>query len=112
MTREEAKEIIDTSDYFWLRPTEEEYEALNLASDMLEKDDKRQWIPVSDKLPKEYEEVLCWYEYYRYGDYNCMYQTYGVGFYGDGYWGGDVRGHKLKVFAWMPLPEPYKGAAG
>lgn len=65
------------------------------------------WIPVSKRLPEEYEYVLCWYEYFRYGDYNCMYKTYGVGFYGDGHWGGDVTGHKVKVFAWMPLPEPY-----
>lgn len=65
------------------------------------------WIPVSERFPEEYEYVLCWYEYFRYGDYNCMYKTYGVGFYGDGHWGGDVTGHKVKVFAWMPLPEPY-----
>lgn len=66
------------------------------------------WIPVSEKLPKEYEYVLCWYEYYRYGDYNRMFKTYGVGFYGNGYWGGDISGHKVKVFAWMPLPKPYR----
>lgn len=66
------------------------------------------WIPVSEKLPKEYKWVLCWYEYFRYGDYNRMEEAYGIGFYGDGRWGGDVTGHKSKVLAWMPLPEKYK----
>ena len=31
------------------------------------------WTKVEDGLPDELEEVLCYYEYYRYGDYNCMY---------------------------------------
>ena len=69
---------------------------------------KTEWINASECKPIEYENVLCWYEYFRYGDYNCMYQTYGVGFYADGYWGGDVKGDKAKVLAWMPLPEPYE----
>ena len=64
------------------------------------------WIKPSEQLPEEYENVLCWYEYFRYGDYNRMFKTYGVGFYGDGYWGGDVSGHKVNVIAWMPLPKP------
>lgn len=67
------------------------------------------WIPVSERLPKENTWVLCWYEYFRYGDYECMQETYGVGFYDSyGHWGGDVSGHKSKAIAWQPLPEPYK----
>lgn len=68
------------------------------------------WIPISEQLPKDYENVLCWYEYFRYGDYNRMFQTYGVGYYNSNYdmWGGDVNGHKLRVIAWQKLPAPYK----
>ncbi len=69
------------------------------------------WIPVDERLPKDHEDVLCWYEYYRYGDYDCMFQTYGIGYCCDGHWGGDVNGHKSRVIAWKPLPEPYKGAS-
>ena len=66
------------------------------------------WIPVSERLPEENTWVLCWYKYFRYGDYECMQETYGVGFYDSyGHWGGDVSGHKSEAIAWMPLPQPY-----
>lgn len=62
------------------------------------------WTKVKDGLPDEMEEVLCYYEYYRYGDYNCMWRTYGVGCMvkldGKPYWHGDVHGHKSRVIAW------------
>lgn len=66
-----------------------------------------EWIPCSECLPQEYEKVLVWYEYFRYGDYNKMYQTYGVGYQADGFWSGDVSGQRSKCIAWQPLPEPY-----
>jgi len=68
------------------------------------------WIPVTERLPEEYKDVLCYYEYFRYGDYNCVFRTIDRGYYGNGRWGGEAgQGHKNKVLAWMPLPEPYKG---
>lgn len=70
---------------------------------------KPRWIPVTERLPKEYTDVLCYYEYFRYGDYNCMFRTIDRGYYGNGRWGGEAgQGHKNKVLAWMPLPEPPK----
>ena len=65
------------------------------------------WISVKDQLPENGEDVLCWYEYFRYGDYNCMHQTYGIGYCYDGHWGGEVStGTRCRVIAWQPLPEP------
>ena len=66
------------------------------------------WIPVEDGLPEGGEKVLVWYEYFRYGEYNRMFQTHGIGWQYDGYWSGDVSGTKARCTAWRPLPEPYK----
>lgn len=73
----------------------------------------QQWIPCSERLPEDYTDVLAWFEYYRYGDYNRMYQMHGIGNYASEYnsWliNGETGWHKLRVIAWMPLPEPWKG---
>lgn len=68
---------------------------------------EKEWIPCSERMPEECEEVLVWYEYFRYGDYNCMFQTYGIGYHVEGHWRGNVNGVKARCIAWMPLPEPY-----
>ena len=68
------------------------------------------WIPCSERLPENEDYVLCWYEYYRFGSYNRMYQTYGLGYYIKQYdmWGGEVnQGQKCRVIAWQLVPAPY-----
>ena len=65
------------------------------------------WIPADEELPPNGQEVLCWYEYFRYGLYNRMYQTFGIGCQFNRHWGGEVaQGRDAKVLAWMPLPKP------
>lgn len=71
------------------------------------------WIPCSEKLPENDDDVLCWYEYRimqgtHEGEMN---QEYGIGYYRKYYkrWYGEVSsGRDCKVIAWMPLPKPYK----
>lgn len=69
----------------------------------------QRWIPVAERLPEDRAEVLCWYEYFRYGGYNRMHETFGIGYQFNGNWGGEVsNGAKTRVLYWMPLPEPPK----
>ena len=69
-----------------------------------------EWINAADKLPENGKDVLCWYEYFRYGSYNCMCQDYGIGRCYNGIWIGEVAcGVRARVIAWMPLPEPPEG---
>lgn len=67
------------------------------------------WISCEDRLPEDMETVLVWFEYFRYGDYNRPYQTYGLSYTFRGDWSGFVNGssgwHGLKIFAWQPLPD-------
>ena len=82
------------------------------AYDKIANFEQQNWVSVKDRLPENNEEVLVWYEYFRYGEYNCLYQTWGIGEYFKNYnsWMIDhsTGGHKLRVIAWMPLPEPPK----
>lgn len=74
--------------------------------------DVTQWVPADDELPEDMQRVLIWFEYYRYGDFNCMYQTYGFGYVCDGKWSPFINGETgwqdYRVIAWQPLPEPYE----
>ena len=71
-----------------------------------------EWINVNDHLPDDMQKVLIWFEYFRYGDFNCMYQTYGFGYVCDGKWSPFINGETgwqdYRIIAWQPLPKPYK----
>lgn len=71
------------------------------------------WIPCSSgQMPEDGENVLIWFEYFRYGDFSALYQRYGIGFVWNGKWSrfvNDTSGwQKLRIIAWQPLPTPYQ----
>ena len=71
--------------------------------------EQREWISVKDRMPEKGGNVLAWFEYYRFGEYNCLYQTYGIGTYFEKTksWmiNGETGWRNLRVIAWMPLPQ-------
>ena len=126
MTNKEAKNIIDVSDYFWLRPTDEEKEALNIASEHLASK-TIEWIPIKlvelteeEKAKIMLEDTGVVYDDldYRYacplpddGDSVLISTDYGVrfaDFVNDGDRCGFDEYDIQEVYAWMPLPDVFK----
>ena len=77
---------------------------------LLNKKAKIQWVSTKYELPKNNEEVLVWFEYFRYGEYNRLFQTWGIGEYFKNYdtWmiNHETGWRDLRVIAWLPIPEP------
>lgn len=65
-----------------------------------------------NRMPEEGEDVLVWFEYFRFGNYQRLFQAVGISCTWRGEWSGFVNGSSgwrdLRIIAWQPLPEPYR----
>ena len=117
MKNETARREIESLDYYLQNHTddysEESHTAMMMAIDALSNSEKpNKWIPVSERLPEDHENVLIWLKsnHITIGLYNshklpCDDRPIG--------WGVDaeISVHNFcsdDVLAWMPLPEPYE----
>lgn len=70
------------------------------------------WIPCENGLPEDGVDVLVWFEYFRYGEYNRLFQTTGISYTYNDQWSGFVNGqsgwNQLSIIAWQPMPEDYR----
>lgn len=101
MTREEAKTIILKHQFAFAAMPDDIIKAINY----LIKEEPG-WIPVSERLPEDYEEVIASvdHEYvYPEARYSKEFGWEWAYEYGADYW-TDLKG----VDAWMPLPKAYK----
>ena len=100
MTKKEAVQILRTR----IVPTknwQEIHEAIDMAIESLSVEAVQGWIPCSERLPEEGEKVLA-------STTNTVFTQVFKGTHGtsDSWWWNN---NTIKtIYAWMPLPKPYR----
>lgn len=88
-------------------PSEFIHAKLNELAEEVEELAKQNWIPITERMPREEEYILVSFENYTLPDIG-RYENDG----NDKFYPGDdeetYASYGLIVNAWMPLPKPYK----
>lgn len=96
------------SGYWSPNKKQELVDRLAMYEDAAEKDSFGKWIPCSERLPEDGQDVLVYTEK-GYGTYKYLFARHTVVNYTD-CWKNARTGLSIfyNVIAWTPLPEPYK----
>ena len=83
------------------------------AAEALEKNQRFQWVPVSERTPDDYGAVLLQYSNRRWLESEKR-ETLDIGYF-DAFGNEELRAEGCELFrgevvAWMPLPEPFRKA--
>lgn len=108
---EKATDVLEEASKGVCYVTEVDVEWLITAIEALSQPPADQWLPCSERLPDKGGTYLVTQERYRLDDrlYKkpvAVETTFAEFNFMDDVWN---RARHLKVIAWMPLPEPYKG---
>ncbi len=112
MTLDKAKKIIKSECYIADLLNLDRTRMVNTALDtVIKAAEETRWIPVSERLPKEGDEVLITICRVTYPPLGLCLRDVGIGWLSDGEWhSNDFEYDEPPVFieAWLPLPQPYK----
>lgn len=85
-----------------LERIDKDQEACRLAVAALRRQEERQWIPVTERMPQEHQIVVGWTKYNPFSRYREEVVTWN----GKGWVFVYAQRYVTNVKYWMPLPEP------
>lgn len=105
--------LAEVFDRICIDPVYDNEECMDTIKRYAAKEEKYAWHDLRknpEDLPEELKKVYVYFEYFRYGDFNCMYKDYGVSYQIGGMFhfvNGSSGWRELKIIAWRYI-EPFE----